>query len=80
MVIQVCLAVITEQGLVEINCDSIFSGEPDKQLNPKKKVWEQVQPDLKTNSDRVACYKGVPFTVAGKGVVTAQTMPNSLIK
>lgn len=64
----------------QLSVDSIFSGEPDKQLNPKKKVWEQVQPDLKTNDDKVACYKGVPFTVKGKGVVTAQTMANSLIK
>merc|ERR1719341_2035657 len=26
-----------------------FPGEPDKELNPKKKVWEQVQPDLLTD-------------------------------
>lgn len=57
-----------------------YPGEPDKQLNPKKKVWEQVQPDLKTDSNKVACYKGVPFTVKGKGVVTSQTMANSAIK
>lgn len=57
-----------------------YSGEPDAQLNPKKKVWEQVQPDLKTDSNKVACYKGVPFTVPGKGVCTAPTMANSAIK
>uniref|UniRef100_A0A8C9DIN1 Aminoacyl tRNA synthetase complex interacting multifunctional protein 1 n=1 Tax=Prolemur simus TaxID=1328070 RepID=A0A8C9DIN1_PROSS len=57
-----------------------FPGEPDKELNPKKKVWEQIQPDLYTNEDRVATYKGVPFEVKGKGVCRAQTMANSGIK
>ncbi|XP_045393377.1 aminoacyl tRNA synthase complex-interacting multifunctional protein 1 [Lemur catta] len=57
-----------------------FPGEPDKELNPKKKVWEQIQPDLYTNEDRVATYKGAPFEVKGKGVCRAQTMANSGIK
>ncbi|XP_077611914.1 aminoacyl tRNA synthase complex-interacting multifunctional protein 1 isoform X3 [Crocuta crocuta] len=57
-----------------------FPGEPDKELNPKKKIWEQIQPDLCTNDDCVATYKGVPFEVKGKGVCRAQTMTNSGIK
>ncbi|XP_060950299.1 aminoacyl tRNA synthase complex-interacting multifunctional protein 1a isoform X2 [Limanda limanda] len=57
-----------------------FPGEPDKELNPKKKVWEQVQPDLKTDGQCVATYKGAAFEVAGKGVCKAQTMSNSGIK
>ncbi|XP_075716709.1 aminoacyl tRNA synthase complex-interacting multifunctional protein 1 isoform X1 [Rhinoderma darwinii] len=57
-----------------------FPGEPDKELNPKKKTWEQVQPDLLTNDDCVATYKGVPFEVNGKGVCKAQTMSRSSIK
>uniref|UniRef100_A0A8C4EKV3 Aminoacyl tRNA synthetase complex interacting multifunctional protein 1a n=1 Tax=Dicentrarchus labrax TaxID=13489 RepID=A0A8C4EKV3_DICLA len=57
-----------------------FPGEPDKELNPKKKVWEQVQPDLRTDSQCVATYKGAAFEVAGKGVCKAQTMSNSGIK
>ncbi|KAK7161324.1 hypothetical protein R3I94_004107 [Phoxinus phoxinus] len=57
-----------------------FPGEPDKELNPKKKVWEQVQPDLRTNDQCVATYKGAAFEVAGKGVCKAQTMSNSGIK
>ncbi|XP_059903564.1 aminoacyl tRNA synthase complex-interacting multifunctional protein 1a isoform X1 [Gadus macrocephalus] len=57
-----------------------FPGEPDKELNPKKKVWEQVQPDLRTDQSCVATYKGAPFEVAGKGVCRAQTMSNSGIK
>ncbi|XP_046901371.1 aminoacyl tRNA synthase complex-interacting multifunctional protein 1a isoform X2 [Hypomesus transpacificus] len=57
-----------------------FPGDPDKELNPKKKVWEQVQPDLKTDAECVATYRGSPFQVAGKGVCKAQTMSNSGIK
>lgn len=57
-----------------------FPGEPDKELNPKKKIWEQIQPDLYTNDDCVATYKGAPFEVKGKGVCRAQTMSNSGIK
>ncbi|XP_075400074.1 aminoacyl tRNA synthase complex-interacting multifunctional protein 1 isoform X2 [Tenrec ecaudatus] len=57
-----------------------FPGEPDKELNPKKKIWEQIQPDLYTNAECVATYKGVPFEVKGKGVCRAQSMSNSGIK
>lgn len=57
-----------------------FPGEPDKELNPKKKVWEQVQPDLLTDARCVATYKGAAFEVAGRGVCKAQTMSNSGIK
>ncbi|XP_060013788.1 aminoacyl tRNA synthase complex-interacting multifunctional protein 1 [Lagenorhynchus albirostris] len=55
-------------------------GEPDKELNPKKKIWEQIQPDLYTNDECVATYKGARFEVKGKGVCRAQTMANSGIK
>ncbi|KAL2101698.1 hypothetical protein ACEWY4_003459 [Coilia grayii] len=57
-----------------------FPGVPDKELNPKKKVWEQVQPDLRTDGQCVATYKGSAFEVEGKGVCKAQTMSNSGIK
>ncbi|XP_006027630.1 aminoacyl tRNA synthase complex-interacting multifunctional protein 1 isoform X3 [Alligator sinensis] len=57
-----------------------FPGEPEKELNPKKKIWEQIQPDLHTNDQYIATYKGVPFEVKGKGVCRAQTMANSGIK
>nr|XP_057902043.1 aminoacyl tRNA synthase complex-interacting multifunctional protein 1-like isoform X3 [Doryrhamphus excisus] len=57
-----------------------FPGEPDKELNPKKKVWEQIQPELRTDGECVATYKGAAFEVTGKGVCRAQTMSNSGIK
>ncbi|XP_005287952.1 aminoacyl tRNA synthase complex-interacting multifunctional protein 1 isoform X3 [Chrysemys picta bellii] len=58
----------------------VFPGEPEKELNPKKKIWEQIQPDLHTNDQCIATYKGVPFEVKGKGVCRAQTMASSGIK
>lgn len=42
-----------------------YPGEPDAQLNPKKKIWEQVAPDIKTNDEGVAVYKDSLFKVAG---------------
>ncbi|KAM8808383.1 aminoacyl tRNA synthase complex-interacting multifunctional protein 1 [Eudromia elegans] len=57
-----------------------FPGDPEKELNPKKKIWEQIQPDLHTNDQCIATYKGVPFEVKGKGVCRAETMANSGIK
>ncbi len=39
-----------------------YKGQPEEQLNPKKKVWETVQPEFSTTDDCVAVYKGVPFT------------------
>ena len=38
-----------------------YPGEPDEQLNPKKKVFEAIQPDLAVGDDLVAKYKGVAF-------------------
>uniref|UniRef100_A0A3Q4ARM2 tRNA-binding domain-containing protein n=1 Tax=Mola mola TaxID=94237 RepID=A0A3Q4ARM2_MOLML len=62
-----------------VTCEG-FPGEPDKELNPAKKVWEQVQPDLRTDSWCVATYKEAAFEVVSKGVCKAQTLSNSEIK
>ena len=58
----------------------LHTGSPDAQLNPKKKVFEQVQPDFLVNEEGVATYRGVPFIVAGKGVCRAATMRGTGIK
>mmetsp|Transcript_11024 Transcript_11024/g.19299 ORF Transcript_11024/g.19299 Transcript_11024/m.19299 type:complete len:268 (-) Transcript_11024:108-911(-) len=55
-----------------------FEGDADATLNPKKKVWEAVQPDLKTDSHGVATYKGVPFMTSA-GPCTAKSLTNSSI-
>ncbi|KAI8329727.1 hypothetical protein BC941DRAFT_442272 [Chlamydoabsidia padenii] len=49
--------------------DSLAS--PDAVLNPKKKVFEQVAPYLKTDKDGVATYKGLPLATTA-GLVTSK--------
>lgn len=45
-------------------------GEPDEQLNPKKKVIETVLPECTTDKDMVVTYRGRPLvTSAGPCVV-----------
>lgn len=53
-----------------------YPGQPDDLLNPKKKIFEQVSPDLITDANGVATYKGDPFSLPGKGVAVAPNMPN----
>ncbi|KAJ3300623.1 hypothetical protein HK104_009280 [Borealophlyctis nickersoniae] len=54
-------------------------GEPDEQLNPKKKVFETVQPGFSTGDDLVATWNGIPFQTA-KGVVKAASLNGASIK
>jgi methionine--tRNA ligase beta chain len=55
-----------------------FEGfEPEKAL--KKETLDIVLPELKSNADRVATYKGVPFTTSA-GVCTVKTIANSGIR
>lgn len=56
-----------------------FEGNPDDVLNPKKKVFETVQPDLRTNKELVACYKGVPFTTSA-GICKAASISEGSIR
>lgn len=56
-----------------------FGGEPDKQLNPKHKIFEAVHPDFSTNADRVACYKGVPLKTS-QGACTVKSVVGATIK
>ncbi|XP_055595493.1 aminoacyl tRNA synthase complex-interacting multifunctional protein 1 [Uranotaenia lowii] len=53
---------------------------PDSVMNPKKKIFETVAPDLHTNGELVACYKEGSFVVPGKGPVKAQTLKNVHVK
>lgn len=57
-----------------------FTRRPDPVLNPKKKIFETVAPDLKTNTSKQATYKGVPWTVPGKGFVVAESLVNVNVK
>lgn len=40
--------------------------DADVQMNPKKKIFEQVAPELMTNGANVACYRGKPLLIKGK--------------
>ncbi|XP_002741455.1 aminoacyl tRNA synthase complex-interacting multifunctional protein 1-like [Saccoglossus kowalevskii] len=55
-------------------------GDFPPQMNPKKKIFEKIQPELHVNADKVATYQGVPFKVEGKGLCTSFSMTNSGIK
>lgn len=58
-----------------------FDLRPDSPfMNPKKKIFEGVAPDLKANDQGVATYKGIALEVAGKGQVKTPTMINCQIK
>ncbi|KAF6148176.1 hypothetical protein GIB67_011951 [Kingdonia uniflora] len=54
-----------------------FQGEPKAVLN--KKVLDTVQADLRTNTELVACYKGVPFTTSG-GVCKVSSISGGAIR
>ena len=56
-----------------------FAGESDPQLNPKKKIFEECAPFLKTNGQGIACYKDVPIAIPGKGPFTS-TLTNVQVK
>lgn len=47
-------------------------GEPEKTLNPKKKYWETVQPDLKTNDELIAHYGDKPLLIRTASGETVQ--------
>jgi methionyl-tRNA synthetase len=68
-------AVVGERVFVE----GFTENEPDEVLNPKKKVWEAVQPDLKTDEGKNACYKGVALRTAA-GVCTVKSVVGGSIK
>jgi len=61
-----------------------FEGKPDDVIKPTNKkavsVFEQVAPDLKTNAECEATYKGVAWEVKGKGKITAQSLTEVQIK
>ena len=57
-----------------------FSGsEPAEQLNPKKKIWEKLQNDLKTSHRCLAEWQSNPL-VTSRGLITCKSMKNSPIK
>lgn len=56
-----------------------FEGERDAVLNPKKRVFETVQPDLVTDEQLRACFRGVALTTAA-GPCTVKSLAGASIK
>lgn len=56
-----------------------YKGTPDAQLNPKKKVWEKLQADLKTNSSGEATWQG-NFLQTSDGQKILASLQNCSIK
>ncbi|CAG9857378.1 unnamed protein product [Phyllotreta striolata] len=63
----------------KVHCEG-YAGRPDAVMNPKKKIFETVAVDLRTDEDRRACYKMAPLEVAGKGFCVARTLKNAPVK
>jgi len=53
--------------------------QPDEVLNPKKKVWEKLSVDLKTNSDGFAQWQGNSL-ITGKGKITCASVKDAPIR
>jgi aminoacyl tRNA synthase complex-interacting multifunctional protein 1 len=58
-----------------------FTRNPDLPfMNPKKKIFETVAPDLKVNGDLIGTYKGAQLFVEAKGPIKSQTLKDVNIK
>lgn len=49
-------------------------------LNPKKKVWEKLQVDLKTSSDCIAQWQGNNLLTKAGGKIRSESMAAAPIK
>ncbi|XP_014220820.1 tyrosine--tRNA ligase, cytoplasmic [Trichogramma pretiosum] len=56
------------------------NGNPDEVLNPKKKVWEKLQVDLKINANGVACWSGNPLITPSNENLLVDSLRNVSIK
>ncbi|KAL7024525.1 hypothetical protein ACKWTF_013083 [Chironomus riparius] len=63
-----------------VSCDGITRIPDQPFMNPKKKVFETVAPDLKVNDELIGTYKGAKLFVEGKGPIKSQTLKNVNIK
>lgn len=62
-----------------VHCEG-YTRQPDSIMNPKKKIFETVAPDLHTDGTLKACYKGTPLMVLEKGPILAKTLANVPVK
>ncbi|CAG9538556.1 unnamed protein product [Cercopithifilaria johnstoni] len=62
-----------------VTCEG-YKRRPDPILNPKKKIWEGVAPDLKVNCEGQVVYKGQPLLVDGVSPLLAPSLRNVPVK
>lgn len=61
--------------------ESYEDGTPDDVLNPKKKVWEKLQVELKINSEGKAQWEGNDLLLTnGTGIVTSKRLTSVPIR
>lgn len=56
-----------------------FEGTPEKMLNPKKKIFEQVAANLTTSADLKVTFCGVPLQ-SSKGEITVKSIVGATVK
>ncbi|KAL3997291.1 putative tRNA binding domain family protein [Acanthocheilonema viteae] len=62
-----------------VTCEG-YKRRPDPILNPKKKIWEGIAPDLKVNCEGQVVYKGQPLLVNGLSPLLAPSLRNVPVK
>lgn len=62
-----------------VHCEG-YTRQPDPIMNPKKKIFETVAPDLHTDDILQVCYKNIPFQVTGKGICHSKTLKNVVVR
>ncbi|VDK52128.1 unnamed protein product [Gongylonema pulchrum] len=62
-----------------VSCEG-FIRRPDPVLNPKKKVWEGVAPDLKVSTEGMVVYKEKPLLIDGRLPLIAPTLRDVPVK
>lgn len=60
--------------------ENFEEGTADDVLNPKKKVWEKLQVDLKTNSECVAQWQNNNLITKSGGLIRSKSMTGVPIK
>lgn len=60
--------------------ENFENGSVDDVLNPKKKIWEKLQVDLKTNSECLVQWQGNNLLTKSGGSICSKTMKGAPIK
>ncbi|XP_060517964.1 tyrosine--tRNA ligase, cytoplasmic [Cylas formicarius] len=60
--------------------ENFESGQADDVLNPKKKIWEKLQVDLKTSSECLAQWQGNNLLTKSGGKIKSKSMAGAPIK